>query len=142
MPDQSPLAPTEPIIDALVQLSYVVNDALNRTTSEYAVSATQLRLLGMLRDRTPSMASIAARLNLDRSSVTGLIDRAERRGLVVRRSWPDDARVTVVELTDAGARLTSTLAEAVTVHLEPLVRNVPASDRAHLVRIAELITDH
>jgi DNA-binding MarR family transcriptional regulator len=51
------------------------------------------------------MTEIAARLGCDNSNVTGLIDRLQARGLVERRPSPEDRRVRLVELTEAGARL-------------------------------------
>ena len=51
------------------------------------------------------MTEIAARLACDNSNVTGLIDRLEARGLVVRRPSPEDRRVRLVELTEVGGRL-------------------------------------
>ena len=42
-----------------------------------------------------------------RYSVTRLVDRMERDGLVVRNACPDDARGQVVQLTDRGRRLRS-----------------------------------
>jgi DNA-binding MarR family transcriptional regulator len=53
---------------------------LTRIAAEHDLSVTQLGMLGILRDRTPTMAQIADYLELDRSSVSGLVDRAERRG--------------------------------------------------------------
>jgi MarR family transcriptional regulator, lower aerobic nicotinate degradation pathway regulator len=141
MADNRPTADTDPVIDGLVQLTWVVIDALAAATAGHDISLTQLRLLGMLRDRSPSMAAIADRLKLDRSSVSGLIDRAERRGLVARRTSTEDARVTLIDRTDAGEALTATLASSVSARLEELLQKVPPADRITLVRIAELITD-
>jgi MarR family transcriptional regulator, lower aerobic nicotinate degradation pathway regulator len=141
MADNRPTADTDPVIDGLVQLTWVVTDALAAATAGHDISLTQLRLLGMLRDRSPSMAAIADRLKLDRSSVSGLIDRAERRGLVARRTSTEDARVTLIDRTDAGEALTATLASSVSARLEELLQKVPPADRITLVRIAELITD-
>ncbi|MCU1513325.1 MAG: transcriptional regulator, MarR family, partial [Microbacteriaceae bacterium] len=76
---QSSGTETSATIDAVVQVSFAVQLALTRIAAEHDLSVTQLRMLGILRDRTPSMAAIADFLELDRSSVSGLIDRAERR---------------------------------------------------------------
>jgi DNA-binding MarR family transcriptional regulator len=43
------------------------------------LSIPATRLLGVLRDREPTMLELAQLLELDKSSVTGLVDRAERR---------------------------------------------------------------
>ena len=63
---------------------------------------TLARLLGVLRDRTPSVNELAVFLDLDKSSVSGLITRAEERGLVERVPSLADGRVVVVRLTKRG----------------------------------------
>ncbi|MGP8010701.1 MAG: MarR family transcriptional regulator, partial [Acidimicrobiales bacterium] len=67
-------------VDGAVQLSFLIQNSLSRLAAQYGLSLIQTRLLGVLRDRTPSMNELATLLELDKSSVTGLIDRAERRG--------------------------------------------------------------
>lgn len=126
-------------VDAIVQLSFAVLDVLTHSASEHELSVTQLRLLGILRDRTPSMAAIADHLGLDRSSVSGLIDRAERRGLVARQASAQDARVTIIHLTAAGLRLAEQVTSTVAERVEKLLGAVSASERARLVRVAESI---
>lgn len=128
---------TTPAVDALVQVSFVVLGVLTRVSAEHDLSVTQLRLLGILRDRTPSMAAIAAFLGLDRSSITGLVDRAERRGIVARTPSPDDARVITVALTDSGRELGRLLTTAVGRDMEQLLQGSSPTDRARLVRLAE-----
>lgn len=135
-------ASTSAVVDSLVELTFAVHAVLTRVAAEHELSVTQLRLLAILRDRSPAMAAIAQHLGLDRSSVTGLIDRAERRGLVARRRSPDDARVTLVELTEVGLELAGRLAAAVTVGLDALLAPVPTPDRAQLARLArQLVAD-
>ncbi len=51
-------------------------------------SLTRVRLIGILRDREPGMLELAQHINLEKSSASGLIDRAERRGLVARTPGP------------------------------------------------------
>ncbi len=91
-------------VDALVQLAFLVHGALERRAVEHDLSITQVRLLGILRDRTPTMNELATLLGLDRSSITGLVDRAERRGLVRRVPAPEDRRSFLVTLSPAGVR--------------------------------------
>jgi DNA-binding MarR family transcriptional regulator len=140
MPETSRAA-TPPVVDALVQVTFAVLDVLVRSAAEHELSLTQFRLLGILRDRAPSMATIADFLGLDRSSVSGLIDRAERRGLVARRTSSEDARVTIVDLTDAGLAVAERGAITLTTELERILADVPDGDRAEFARIAETIAD-
>jgi DNA-binding MarR family transcriptional regulator len=127
------------LVDSLVELSFAVQGVLTRVAAGLDLSLTQLRLLGILRDRTPPMTALAEHLGLDRSSVTGLIDRAERRGLVARTASTRDARVTTVSVTPQGLRLGRQLAAMVADEIETLVRDVPTSDRACLVRMAKSV---
>lgn len=124
-------------LDALVQLSFEVQLVLTRVAAEFDLSVTQLRLLGILRDRTPTMAQIADFLQLDRSSISGLIDRAERRDLVARHASESDARVTLVELTETGRAVGVEISRAVTRELGGKLEHVAAKDLAAVVRIIE-----
>jgi MarR family transcriptional regulator, lower aerobic nicotinate degradation pathway regulator len=116
-------------VDGLVQLSFLVQNALSRHAAEHGLSLVQTRLLGILRDREPTMNELARLLELDKSSVTGLVDRAERRGLVERIPSSADRRAVLVRLSDEARSLVSqvsTLFEAdVARTLEPL----PVPDR-------------
>ncbi|MGH3268574.1 MAG: MarR family winged helix-turn-helix transcriptional regulator [Trebonia sp.] len=94
-------------VDGLAQLSFVVQGMLEHRAAEHGLSIIQARLLGVLRDRKPTMNDLARLLGLDKSSVTGLVDRAERRGLVMRFPSITDRRVVLVSLTDDGRALVS-----------------------------------
>lgn len=52
------------------------------------------------------MLELARHLGLDKSSMTGLVTRAEKRGLVQRTPSPHDGRAVLVDLTPLGRQLT------------------------------------
>src|SRR6201999_1588681 len=79
-------------VDGLAQLSFLIQNTLARRAAAQGLSLIQTRLLGVLRDREPTMNELAALLELDKSSITGLVDRAERRGLVARVRSDTDRR--------------------------------------------------
>src|SRR5580700_11244647 len=93
------------VVDALAQLSFIVQGALGRIAAEHDLSIVQTRLLGVLRDRSPGMNELARYLELDKSSITGLVDRAEQRGLVRRKASSSDRRAIDVTITPAGRRM-------------------------------------
>src|SRR6202167_6022763 len=97
-------------VDGLAQLSFIVSGLLERRSAEHDLSMIQIRLLGVLRDRTPTINQLAALLRLDKSSVSGLVDRAQRRGLVARAPATTDRRSVLVSLTDDGRSLASSVA--------------------------------
>lgn len=129
--------PDDALVDALVQTSFVVTGVLTRVAAERDLSLTQLRMLGVLRDRRPRMAQLAALLGLDKSTVSGLIERAERRGLVRRVPSADDARAVEVVATDDGLALARAGAEQVGRALQPLLSAVDRAGRAALTRELE-----
>jgi MarR family transcriptional regulator, organic hydroperoxide resistance regulator len=86
------------------------------------------------------MNELAALLACDNSNVTGLVDRLEARGLVVRQANPDDRRVKRVVLTAAGTDLRGRLLEQVSrppAGLERLSSAEQRQLRDLLCRVAE-----
>jgi MarR family transcriptional regulator, lower aerobic nicotinate degradation pathway regulator len=115
-------------VDGLAQLSFLIHGLLEGRVGERGLSMIQARLLGVLRDRTPTMQELARLLSLDKSSVTGLVDRAERRGLVVRVPSETDGRVARVNLTNAGRTLASEVASQFEQDVSNLLELLPRSD--------------
>lgn len=127
------------LLDGLVQLSFVVQETLERVADKHELSLVQLRLLGILRDREPAMLELAAFLKLDKSSVTGLVSRAEKRGLVRRVSTQEDRRAVNVVLTPKGRDLALKIEKQGERELENLVRDFNDIDRKRLSMLATQI---
>jgi MarR family transcriptional regulator, lower aerobic nicotinate degradation pathway regulator len=125
--------------DGLVQLSFAVHGALGRVADELELSLVQVRLLGILRDREPGMLEVATFLSLDKSSVTGLVDRAERRGLVRRTSTRDDRRAVRVALTERGRGIALKFAKHLERELGALVEGLSEIDRKRLSVLASQV---
>jgi DNA-binding MarR family transcriptional regulator len=123
--------PTE-LLDNLVMTSFTVIALLSRTAAEHDMSLTQLRMLAILRDRNPAMADLAGFLGLERSSVSGLIDRAARRGLVQRVASSDDGRSVQVSLTGDGHRLAAQVAGEVAALVAPLTGTLSPAEQGRL----------
>jgi DNA-binding MarR family transcriptional regulator len=130
-------------VDGLAQLSFVIMGLLERRAAEHDLSVPATRLLGVLRDREPTMQQLARLLELDKSSVTGLVDRAERRGLVARAPSPSDKRAVLVRLTDEGRSLVSAAAGLFTADVTAMLDLLPPRDRATLARlVSRLLVAH
>ncbi|HSZ47364.1 MAG TPA: MarR family transcriptional regulator [Streptosporangiaceae bacterium] len=131
------------VIDGLAQLAFVVHGMLELRAAEHDLSITQARLLGVLRDRTPAMNELARLLGLDKSSISGLVDRAERRGLVARIPSAEDRRAVLVGLTDEGRSLMSRAAASFGADLTAMLDLLPPSDRDALSAIvSRLLVAH
>lgn len=134
-PPPSTDASAEDLMDALVRSAFQVMGVLTRIGAEHDLSLTQLRVLGILRDRRPRMTELATFLGLDKSTMSGLIDRAERRGLLERGKNPHDKRVVDVYLTPTGHELTQRLDDEFRRDLAPLVDRLTQQQRVQLTRL-------
>lgn len=129
----------EALLDALVQTSYAVVDALTRVAARHDLSLTLLRVAAILRDRVPTMSELAEHLGLDRSSVTGLVDRAVARGLLRKTSDERDRRSSRVALTSTGHSLAESCTAEITRELAPLITRLTATQRDQLTRLLAVL---
>ncbi|MEU7987471.1 MarR family winged helix-turn-helix transcriptional regulator [Streptosporangium canum] len=130
---------SDALVDALVRSTFQVVGVLTRIGAERDLSLTQLRVLGILRDRRPRMTELAAFLGLDKSTLSGLIDRAERRGLVARGKNPQDRRVVDVFLTPAGLELAEQVYGEVRRALAPATARLDPQDGDQLVQLLHTV---
>jgi DNA-binding MarR family transcriptional regulator len=90
-------------IRRLIQARELYTKELSRT---YQVSASQLNCILAVYENGPLPPSrIAKEMMVKSSTVTGVVDRLEQKGLVRRTRNSPDRRVINVELTEAGTRL-------------------------------------
>jgi DNA-binding MarR family transcriptional regulator len=79
---------------------------------EFELAPQQLIALRILDPDAPSpMSALAEQLHCDNSNVTGIVDRLDARGLVMRRSSDHDRRVKMLDLTPEGAIVRERLAQ-------------------------------
>ncbi|HEY0227608.1 MAG TPA: MarR family transcriptional regulator [Mycobacterium sp.] len=128
--------------DSLVQASFTVIAVLSRVAAEHDLSLTQLRVLGILRDREPAMAELATYLGLERSTVSGLIDRAVQRGLVRKTSDAADGRSVRVSLTAEARRMETRVIGQIGDLLAPLTDRLTPSDQKRLSALLAKLLDH
>jgi DNA-binding MarR family transcriptional regulator len=127
------------LVDGLAQLTFAVQGALGRIAAAHDLSVVQARLLGILRDRHPTIKELARFLQVDKSSVTGLVDRAEERGLVERTPSPDDGRSVRVRITVTGMDLVDHATSAFESVIADLVAELTPVQRHRLSATATVI---
>ena len=98
------------LVSELYWMSYKL---LERRLYDLGVSASQARVLAVLHYAPepikPSL--IATLLFQETQSITGILQRIESRGWVVRTPDPNDRRAVGLQLTDAGRKLTSEIVQ-------------------------------
>src|ERR1700734_3755471 len=130
-------APPSPLIDALARTAFFTTAVLSSVAAEHDLSLTQLRVLAILRDRQGSMSDLATYLGLDKSTISGLIDRAEKRGLVRRTQNPLDGRGIAAAPPEGGIELAQRGAATVARALAPLTRALGAGGGRRLTALLE-----
>jgi len=125
------------LTDALVPTAFVTMALLNKIGAENDLSLTLLRVLGILWDRRPRMTELADHLGLEKQTMSGLIARAEKRGLVGRAANVADGRATDVFLTEEGAQLVERLHAQMQQALAPLTGRLSATDQRLLQDLLE-----
>ena len=99
-----------PRYEALLELLRTTEALWNASRvffDQWELSPSQFNVLNVLRGKPEGVAQIelSRMLIMHRSNVTGLVDRLERRKLVMRKDNPSDRRVYHVSLTAAGRKL-------------------------------------
>ncbi|WP_030154881.1 MarR family winged helix-turn-helix transcriptional regulator [Glycomyces sp. NRRL B-16210] len=90
---------------ALVRTAFLVDAVYADSVRDFDLTVPQAQVLCVLISRPHGMFELAKTLGLAKSSISGLIDRCVKRGLVRREADPGDGRAFLVALTDKGGRL-------------------------------------
>jgi DNA-binding MarR family transcriptional regulator len=141
-PARSAPAGQDELVDALSRTSFATMAVLNKIAAEHDLSLTQLRVLSILRDRRVRMSELADYLGLDKSTVSGLVDRAEKRGLLRRAPNPLDGRSVDAFLTADGAELAERGAAQIALSLSPMTGGLTRAEARRLTALLERLLEH
>jgi len=134
-------APEEPpAADGLIRLSVLAQSAFARTAERHGLPAAQARLLCVLAGGARGMSELAGLLGVEKAALTGLADRAERRGLVARTAVPGDRRAVSVALTPAGRDAAGAFHRDLSAEMNRLTEVLPPGECARFGRSLARIT--
>lgn len=109
---------------------------LQRAFATEDVHPGQAHCLRVLAHRDEiTQSELADTMLLSRPTVTRLVQRMERGGLVSRRTDPADQRQTLVVITEAGRVLQLRLAEILAGYTDATLARLPENDRRQLARL-------
>ncbi len=128
----------KPSVDSILEALLYLYTESRRVTKELARRAeltgpqlTVLKLLEGVGDL--SLSELSERIRAQNSTVTGIIDRMEREGLVVRARSTEDRRVVHIRLTEKGAKIAREIAvEPMEIFRSALESLSPAETRSLL----------
>jgi DNA-binding MarR family transcriptional regulator len=94
------------------RISRKLNKVTKESIASYGLTTSQFFMLIALYEENGILISkLAEKVALDRATLTGLVDRLERDGLVKRTNDPNDRRAIKVYLTDKAEELRHDLLE-------------------------------
>jgi DNA-binding MarR family transcriptional regulator len=123
------------VVAALVRSSFLVNAVYAESGRQHGLTPQQGQLLCVLMARPYGMSDLGAVLGLAKSSLTGLVDRTERNGLVRRVPDPQDSRAVRVALTPRGSKLAAEFYDETCRRIERLPAGLSEAERDALAAL-------
>jgi DNA-binding MarR family transcriptional regulator len=111
-----------------------------RTLRDFGVTGPQIWALRTIRDaECVSMRELAERLHLHPSTVSGIVDRLEEKGLAARHEAAQDARVTDLRLTSSGRKLLPGVPEPPRSRVARGLEGLPPEELACIRRAVQIL---
>lgn len=113
----------------IARLASAMREQFNQALAEHDVTWPQWMILNVLHHKlaiTP--AQIADNIGVDRSAVTRLVDRLEKKGMVVRSFDGLDRRSIQIVMTTEGRRLVAQINAAAKAHQDSFMSQLPSTE--------------
>lgn len=123
----------------LLRTSDFLQNRLGRLFRQYGLTPSQYNILRILRGEGSPLPSleIANRMVQVVPAITGLIDRLEKSGMVLRRRCEKDRRVIYVEITEKALGLLSEIDEPLRALHDQLLGHLTRTDLRALINLLE-----
>jgi DNA-binding MarR family transcriptional regulator len=139
-PGKPPAHPSSNLAFLLAQVGAFAAMKFAERLERLDLSPPHAGILGQLRRSAgQSQQDLAETLGLFPSRMVAFVDELERKGLIERRSNPDDRRVYALFLTAAGEKALRDIGRSNTEHLEALCAGLDATERSQLAALLERI---
>jgi DNA-binding MarR family transcriptional regulator len=126
-------------IRRLIQANGLYSKDLNK---KYRISAAQLNCILTLMEHGPLPPSkIAKHVMVKSSTVTGIVDRLEKKGLAKRVRNSPDRRVITIQLTEDGKKLAEHAPPPIQQKIIDGLKQTPKTKIEQIVRSLKILTD-
>jgi len=139
---EPPLVQLETVLKHLGEIVHLGRPEIPPWVTTTDLTFGQLRLLFSLQHQGPtSMSQLAHWLGATMATATGVVERVERHGLVVREHCADDRRVVECRLTETGAALAAEIDGFRADAMRQVLALLDESELADLDRVLTLIIE-
>jgi DNA-binding MarR family transcriptional regulator len=141
--------PTPPSVDLedlpghhIRRLQQIAVAVFLQETEAHGITPVQFAALQTV-NNAPGMdqRTLAARIGLDTSTVAGVIDRLEARGLLQRNASAEDRRVRLLTLTETGRTLLAAVAPGMLAAQQRMLAPLSPAERTEFMRLLRLLVD-
>jgi DNA-binding MarR family transcriptional regulator len=133
----------DPILETFVYLYTESRRATKGVAREHGLTGPQVTVLKLLEGVGDlSLSELSERIQARNSTITGIVDRMQRDGLVLRRRSERDRRVVEIVLTPQGRLLAKAIPVQPMEMFASALRALPHDDREALRRILRAMSDH
>jgi DNA-binding MarR family transcriptional regulator len=129
------------LVTELLEMVCVVEGIRTAESRQLDLTPQQAQLLTAVAPAALTHGELAHRLQCDKTNITGLVDRLERRGMVRRQPDQADRRVIKVSLTDQGTDLVAQFRKAVGTAIGDRLASWPADRREQLTALARITAE-
>jgi len=134
------------VVSALVRSAFLVDRTYENVARRHQPTAQQGQLLCVLMGKPEEgfgMGELGHVLGLAKSSLTGLVDRSLRRGLVRREADSADGRAVRVFLTGEGEKLAEEFCDETVVRIADLTAGLSSQEQSRLTGLlARLVLEN
>ena len=134
-------SPRHEALLGLLRTAQIVTKIGERFFGEFGITMSQYNILIILRDYPEglSQSALSERQLVNRSNITGLVDRMEKAGLVERQPHPTDRRSYLVRLTGAGDALVERVEPYYIDEVERVMGSLEEQEARSLARMLEAV---
>jgi len=126
------------ILNSIRRIIRAVDIDSRRLASAHHVTGPQLMCLMALGENSPGTAAeIARRIHLSSSTLVGVFDRLEAKGLVLRQRSADDRRQVSITLTESGQTLVASTPFPLQYSLGKAMAQLSADERRGMAECVE-----
>jgi DNA-binding MarR family transcriptional regulator len=127
---------------ALQRATHATLHVLTAELADLGLTASEINALANLADgRSRTVSELGTAAGTRPTTLTSVLDRLERRGLVRRESVPADRRAVLIELTPDGRLATAAIREAITGLERRALGSLPAGEIAGLRAALQALTE-
>ena len=142
----SDLSTNEKVLMAVVRAAETFKRNHSAIFRNYGLSFPQynvLRVLDASRDGMNKISEVSRIMLVPGANMTGIGKRLERNGFLIRKSDPNDERVTIFEITPKGRKTLKNIEQEKDQSIETILRDFSQNDKTEFLdKVKQLIKNN